>query len=368
MPLKVAIVGCGKIADAHAEQIRHVAGSKLIAVCDREPLMGRQLAERFGVERCFTEVDRLLDEIRPDVVHVTTPPQSHHAIARRCLEHGAHVYVEKPFTVEAREAEDLVALAETTGLRLTVGHDAQFSHATRRMRQLVRQGYLGDPVVHMDSYYGYDLGDAAYAGAFVGDRAHWVRQLPGGLLQNVISHGVARIAEFLQGKKVELRAQAFTSPALASKGADDVFDELRVMLVDEARTTAYFTFSSRMRPVMHQFRIFGSRNGLVIDEHQQTVVRLRGASFKSYVERFVPPIMFAQQYVANAAGNVRRFLANDFHMDAGKRYLIGAFYRSIVESTPAPIPYSEILTTARVMDAIFEQIGTRPSGGRVGQC
>lgn len=368
MSLKVAIVGCGKIADAHAEQIRHVPDCRLVAVCDREELMARQLAERFGIDSCFTDFDRLLDEARPDVVHVTTPPQSHHGIARRCLEHGAHVYVEKPFTVDARQAEDLIALADTTGLRLTVGHDAQFSHATRRMRELVRRGYLGDTVVHMESYYGYDLGDAAYAGAFVGDRTHWVRQLPGGLLQNVISHGMARIAEFLHGKQVQVTAQAFTSPTLASKGADDVLDELRVMLVDEARTTAYFTFSSRMRPVMHQFRMFGSRNGLVLDEQQQTLVRLRGAAFKSYVERFVPPVVLAQQYLANVGGNVRRFLVNDFHMEGGKRHLITAFYRSIIEGTPAPIPYGEILTTARLMDAIFEQVKKTPSHGGSDSC
>jgi len=330
--------------------------------------MARQLAERFGVEHWFTDLDALLRDARPDVVHVTTPPQSHHAIARRCLEHGVHVYVEKPFTVDAKEAENLVALAETRGLRLTVGHDAQFSPAANRMRKLVREGYLGDAVVHMESYYGYDLGDRAYAAAFVGDRSHWVRRLPGGLLQNVISHGVARIAEHLSGKTVKVVAHGFTSPALAANGADDVVDELRVMLVDAAGTTAYFTFSSQMRPALNQFRLFGSRNGLILDEQQQTLVKLRGASFKSYVERFVPPVILARQYLANATSNARRFLANDFHMEAGKRHLIGAFYRAIAEGGPAPIPYSEILTTARMMDAIFEQLAQSGYQGRSGQC
>src|SRR3989442_1247747 len=342
MLLRVAIVGCGKIADAHAEQIRRIKGCDIVAVCDREPLMGQQLAERFKVKRCFDDLGRLLEESRPDVVHITTPPQSHFEIARQCLERGCHVYVEKPFTLDAREAEELVQLAERRGLRLTVGHDAQFSPATRRMRELVREGYLGDAVVHMESYYGYHLGDAAYAGAFLRDRDHWVRRLPGGLLQNVISHGIARIAEFLTGDNPQVIAHGFVSPRLRSLGDEDVLDELRVIVVDEDHRTAYFTFSSQMRPVLHQFRIFGSRNGLLLDEQQQLVVKLRGASFKSYVERFVPPIIFAKQYIANAVQNVRLFLANDFHMEAGKKELIAAFYRSIVEGTPAPIPYREI--------------------------
>ena len=356
MSLRVAIVGCGKIADAHAAQIRRIPGVELVGVCDREELMARQLAERFGAQRYFVDVDELLRGAMPDVVHVTTPPRSHFDIARQCLEHGGHVYVEKPFTVNAKEAEILIDLAETTDRRLTVGHDAQFSPAAQRMRDVVRQGYLGDSVVHVESYYGYDLGDG-YARAFLADRDHWVRRLPGGLLQNVISHGIARIAEFLQGDNPLVVAHAFMSPSRADRSATGVLDELRVMIVDEAHMTAYFTLSSRMRPVLNKFRAFGSTNGLVLDETQQTVLKVRGAAFKSYLERFVPPFIFAREYIANAARNARLFLGNDFHMEAGKKNLIAAFYRSIVEGTQVPIPYREILLTARVMDSIFEQVG-----------
>jgi predicted dehydrogenase len=367
MLLRVAIVGCGKIADAHAAQIRRIKGCDIVAVCDREPLMGQQLAERFKVERYFDDLGRLLEESKPDVVHITTPPQSHFEIARQCLEGGCHVYVEKPFTLDAREAEELVRLSERRGLRLTVGHDAQFSPATRRMRDLIREGYLGDAVVHMESCYGYHLGDAAYAGAFLRDTDHWVRRLPGGLLQNVISHGVARIAEFIKGENPRVMAYGFVSPALRRVGGEDVLDELRVIIVDDDNATAFFTFSSRMRPLLHQFRIFGSKNGLLLDEQQQTVVKLRGAAFKSYAERFLPPVIFASQYLANAARNVRLFLANDFHMESGKKELIAAFYRSIVEGTQAPIPSSQILLTARLMDSIFEQVGKSSSLAHSGE-
>jgi predicted dehydrogenase len=354
--LRVAIVGCGKVADAHAEQIRRLAD--IVAVCDSEELMARQLAERFDVARCYSDLNDLLGESGPDVVHVTTPPQSHFSIARRCLEHGSHVYVEKPFTVDAGEAEDLLLLAERLHLRLTVGHDAQFSQAARGMRNLIQTGYLGDHVVHMESYYGYDLADPAYAAAFLAENEHWVRKLPGGLLQNVMSHGIARVAELLVGDQPRVIARAFASPLLKRLGGGEVLDELRTMIVDDRGTTAYFTFSSQMRPLVQHFRVFGSRNGLVLDEQQQTVLKLRGRAFKSYVERFVPHVLFAGQYLEASARNVRLFLGNDFHMEAGKKELIGQFYRSILEDGPPPIPSNEILRTARIMDAIVEQVGT----------
>jgi len=91
--LRIAIVGCGKIADQHVQAIQRIAGSRVVAVCDREPLMARQLAERFGIEGCFADLGELLRIARPDVVHITTPPQSHHDLAIQCLESGSHVSI-----------------------------------------------------------------------------------------------------------------------------------------------------------------------------------------------------------------------------------------------------------------------------------
>src|SRR6266849_2155943 len=196
--LRVAIIGCGKIADQHAEQIVLISGCEIVGVCDREELMARQLQERLNVQAYFTEVQDLLNKAKPDVVHITTPPQSHYPLGKLCLEAGCHVYIEKPFTVNTAEAEELIARAKQKDLKLTVGHNAQFSHVAIQMRRLVEEGYLGGPPMHLESYYCYDLGDISYAKAVLGDSNHWVRKLPGGLLQNIISHGISKIVEFLR--------------------------------------------------------------------------------------------------------------------------------------------------------------------------
>jgi predicted dehydrogenase len=357
--LRVAIVGCGKIADDHALQIQRIEGCEIVGVCDSEPLMARQLCERFPPGRYYSDVRGLLGEARPDVVHVTTPPESHFAIAKLCLESGCHVYVEKPFALCLEEAENLIALATERGLKVTAGHDDQFRHAARRMRQLVRSGYLGGAPVHMESYYGYPLEKSDYAAAVFADTGHWVRRLPGKLLQNVISHGIARIAEFLTTESPELIAYGFTSPMLKSKGEGEMIDELRVIIHEEDGPTAYFTFSSQMRPSLHQFRIYGPRNGLILDQDQETLIKLRGARLKSYAEKFVPPVQFAGQYLGNWRRNLGLFLKNDFHMKSGMKYLIESFYRSITEDNVPPIPYREILLTAKIMDTIFAQLGER---------
>src|SRR5437867_785019 len=147
-------------------------------------------------------------------------------------------------------------------------------------------------------------------------------------------------------------------------GESELIDELRVIISEEERTTAYFTFSSQMRPSLHQFRIYGTKNGLILDQDQETLLKLRGNRSTSYIEKFLPPVTFAGQYFANMAVNVNAFLRRDFHMKSGMKYLIESFYRSIVEDTPVPIPYREILLTARIMDSIFAQLDRKRSEGK----
>jgi predicted dehydrogenase len=355
--LKVAIVGCGKIADSHASQIQRIPGCEMVGACDREPLMAKQICERFPIKSSFADLDDLISKARPDVVHITTPPQSHFEIARYCLEHGCHVYVEKPFTLNAAEAEELMRIAERTGLKLTVGHDDQFRHVARRMRNLIKEGFLGGQPLHMESYYCYELNEKSnYAKALLSDKSHWVRSLPGKLLHNIISHGIARIAEYLSADALQIMTCGFTSPLLRKMGETEIIDELRVIIRGNGGLTAYFTFSSQMRPSLHQFRVYGPKNGLILDQDNETLIKLRGERYKSYLEQFVPPVNFALQYAASFRQNLRAFLLNDFHPKAGMKFLIQAFYESIVENRPLPIPYREILLTSRIMDLIFRDL------------
>lgn len=354
--LKVAIVGCGKIADSHASQIELIDGCEMCGAVDSEELMARQLCDRFAIKRPYRSLDDLLTDAKPDVVHITTPPQSHLDIGRECLRAGCNIYVEKPFTVNETEAKTLLDLAERYGRKLTVGHDEQFSAVAMRMRKLCAEGYLGGAPLHIESTWCYELGDDAYSRALLMDRKHWVRSLPGQLLQNTISHGVAKVAEFFRSEDPDVVALGFVSPFLASLGDTGIIDELRVIIHEESGTTAYFTFSSQIRPSLHQLRIFGPLNSIVLDEDQQMLFQLRGNRYKSYAEKFLPPLDYARQSISNLSCNLRLFFTKRFHANSGKRHLIEAFYHSITDGAEVPITYREILLTSRIMDKIFAQL------------
>ncbi|MCD4692069.1 MAG: Gfo/Idh/MocA family oxidoreductase [Calditrichales bacterium] len=356
--IKVGIIGCGKMAGQHAVQIQRILGAEIIGVCDNEPLMAQQMSEWFNVGKYFTNVQEMLEEIKLDVVHITTPPQSHFELGNICLEAGCHVYIEKPFTLNTTEAEELFKLADQNRLKVTAGHNAQFTHAMVRMRELVKKGYLGGKPVHMESHYCYDFGGASYANALLGDSDHWARRLPGSLLQNIISHGISKIAEFLSGDNPMVIAHGFTSPFLKSVGENDIVDEVRVIIRDEDSTTAYFTFSSQISPAPHQFRLYGPKNSLIVDDEHQILIKITNKEYKSYLRYFIPPFEYAKQYVANLGGNFKKFMIKDFHMpnDAGLKTLIESFYNSIASNASLPLSYREILLTSKIMDDIFAQV------------
>ena len=353
--IKVGIIGCGKHADQHAAVVDRIPDSRIVAACDSEEWMARQFCDRFDVPQAFADVSEFLEKGRPDVVHITTPPQSHFPLGKACLEAGCHVYIEKPFTVDTAEAKVLVDLAVERGLKLTAGHNSQFGPASLRMRKLVRDGYIGGAPTHMESYYFYDMGNPRYVKALLGDKKHWVRALPGRLLQNIISHCISKIAEYMSGTEAEVKAHGFTSKFLLDLG-EDIIDELRVTVKDSEGVTAYFTFSSQSRPILHQFRLFGPKNALAIDDDHNTLIKYRGEKWKSFLDHFMAPAVFGRQYLGGSLRNIWAFMTRNLHNDKGAGALVEALYTSIREDGPEPIPYREILLTSQIMDEIFAQV------------
>jgi predicted dehydrogenase len=352
----VALVGCGKVADQHVDAIHRVPDCEIVSLCDQELLMARQLGERFGISACFSDLAEMLQSISPDVVHITTPPQSHYSLAKQCLETGAHVYLEKPFTIAADQAESLINFAEDRNLKITVGHNYQFTLEMMEMRRLLSEGYLGGRPIHLESYWSYDLGDSRYATAFLSSRTHWLRQLPGQLFHNIISHGIAKLAEFLDDDVPLIVAKAHCSPQLSRNGTSEFMDELRVLLRDKRGTTALFCFSTQFKPALNRLRIYGPCNSLSVDILTGTLTRSPGKHYKSYLTYFIPPLKYAREYLRNARVNVSNFVRRRLYQDFGMTELIRRFYDSIHLGRPVPIPYREILLTARIMDEIFAQI------------
>jgi predicted dehydrogenase len=366
-PLRVAIVGCGKIADGHVEEIQKMpAAARVVAVADLELLMAEQIARRYGIPAYYDDLDRLLATEKPDVVHITTPPQSHLPLATKAIDAGAHVLVEKPLTLTHADSRRLVAHARAAGRKLTIGYSYYFDPPVAALRELHARGGLGDPV-HAEAFLGYSLA-SPFGKAVLGDAGHWVHRMPGKLFQNNLDHVLYKLLPFLPDGRpdpeveddplgpLRITAQGWIRRRERfGDGRDAMLDELRVQFTGPGASASAW-FSSHLRPAAQFTRVYGTRGTALAHQGTGTLTLDSEARLPSALGRLTPAFGQGMQFLREGARNLLRFGRNDFHYFAGMNRLFALFYRSIAEDGPPPIPYRDLLRISGWMDEIWRQV------------
>jgi predicted dehydrogenase len=138
------ILGTGKIAAKFAEDLRHVPGATLTAVGSRRAETADVFGRRFRIPHRHADYTALVNDPEVDIVYVSTPHSLHAENARLALEAGKHVLCEKPFTLNAPQAADLIALARQRGLFLMEAMWMRFLPAIVHVRQILAERTLGD--------------------------------------------------------------------------------------------------------------------------------------------------------------------------------------------------------------------------------
>ena len=131
--LKVGVVGCGGIGNAHANAWTQVEGVQLAAVCDLDFAKAQAMAEKYNTTP-YGNIDDLPADL--DIVSVVTPPSAHYGVVKTLLERGKNVFCEKPLTVDVAQGEELDALAKAKGLQLGVGFKMRFEPVFQMAKNL----------------------------------------------------------------------------------------------------------------------------------------------------------------------------------------------------------------------------------------
>lgn len=131
--LRAVVIGAGAIAKQHLGALQATPHAEAVGVCDLSPAMAESTAERFRIAEWGTDYRELLHKLRPDAVQVTTPASTHGAIARDCLDAGAHVLVEKPITASLEEYEQLAEHAVQSDRWLLEDHNYAFNRDVLRL-------------------------------------------------------------------------------------------------------------------------------------------------------------------------------------------------------------------------------------------
>ncbi|MDQ1044935.1 putative dehydrogenase [Streptomyces sp. V4I2] len=145
------ILATGGIAAAFTADLVDLPDAEVVAVASRTEESAKAFADRFGIPRAYGGWEALAQDEDIDVVYVATPHSAHRAAAGLCLTAGRNVLCEKAFTLNAREAEELVALAKARGSFLMEAMWMYCNPLIRRLADLVRDGAIGEVrTVHAD--------------------------------------------------------------------------------------------------------------------------------------------------------------------------------------------------------------------------
>jgi len=144
--VRFGIVGPGKVAATHAAALERIPGARLVAVAGRDPERTKSFARQTGA-RAVVGLPAMLDAPDVDAVIVCTPHPLHREQAIAAARAGRHVVVEKPMALTVRDADEMIAAADSAGVVLSVISQRRWYDAARRVRDAIDQGRIGKPAL-----------------------------------------------------------------------------------------------------------------------------------------------------------------------------------------------------------------------------
>jgi predicted dehydrogenase len=141
--IRFGVIGYGYWGPNIVRNLRALEGCQVVGICDRAPAARTRIQAAHPGVPIYSDPNELAKSPDVDAVAVITPVWSHYELTKVALENGKHVFVEKPFTSDAGQAEELINLAEQKNLQIMVDHTFLFTGAVRKIRKLLKEGALG---------------------------------------------------------------------------------------------------------------------------------------------------------------------------------------------------------------------------------
>lgn len=142
--IRIGVIGYGYWGPNIVRCFHNIEGVKLVSVCDENRRALRRVGKTYPSISVTRDSKDIISSPQIDAVAIITPVFTHFELAKKALENGKHVFVEKPFTSSVAQAEELIELADKKNLKIMVDHTFLFTGAVRKIKQLVNEGVLGD--------------------------------------------------------------------------------------------------------------------------------------------------------------------------------------------------------------------------------
>jgi nucleoside-diphosphate-sugar epimerase/predicted dehydrogenase len=333
-------VGCGRISDVHIEVLKGLPNVEIVAVCDLNENLARDQATRHHIPGVYTNMEEMMREVQPNVVHLLTPPRTHLPLAAMAARHHAHVYVEKPLASNEADARSIVETAQDAGVHVCPGHSLLFDPGFLEACRRIRQGEIGE-VLSVRAEYGFSYEDEA-RGAVI----PWGYTYDWGIFENLMPHPLYLACHFLQSPG-EPQVVAF-NPGRIREAA---VEEIRV-LIPSAGAIGEVSLSLCASPEVNRCEISGTRGRISVDFVTLTVLTHRTSGLPSFVDRFTSNFRTAASLIGSGTGVALGIATGRVKRYMGIRGLIGAFYESLTKGVAPPVLPEHGLLNLHLMDRI----------------
>ncbi|HJW45979.1 MAG TPA: Gfo/Idh/MocA family oxidoreductase, partial [Lysobacter sp.] len=333
--LRAAVIGAGYVASHHLAALKTLDFVDIVAICDTNLDAARTLAQRYGGQALPNVVG--LRELRPDIVHVLTPPASHPLLAMLALDMGAHVLVEKPMADTVADCAAMIDKARAAGRELGVNHSDLFDPVVEQALQAVRAGRVGE-VVSVDIIRNSEY--PPYAGG----------PLPGMVAQGSYPfrdlgvHGLYTLEAFLG---------ALSPPQVdyRSSGRDPnlLFDEWHA-LVQGKHGTGRLLLSWNARPMENRLVVRGTRGTIEVDRFLQTCRLRRVLPGPKFVGILLGGFLDAARDLVRIPWNVMRFATGSLKPSPGIRRGATEFVLAIRDGRAPPFGGEDAWRFARLLE------------------
>jgi len=342
--VKAALIGAGQIARQHLACLKTLPGVNLAAICDLSPATAEAAADRYAIPAWFTDHRTMLEKVRPDVVHVTTPPTSHFRLALDAVDAGAHVIVEKPVTPSFGELQTLVDRAQGAGRHLVEDHNYLFNRAPQEILRRIESGEFG-AVTHVEVLICLDiLGPDGFADP---NSPHPALRLAGGAIADFLPH-LASLAHMFVGPH-----RTASTVWTKRKSSPLPYDEFRA-LVDAEHGTAALGFSASSQPDAFWLRVYGEKMQATANLFETRLTFDGPRNVPKPLRPFVSGLAEGKAIRRAALTTLlRKFKGPGAYQ--GLWELLGRTYQALADRSALPVTTSDVLEVNRMVEALKPQ-------------
>lgn len=221
--IKFGILATGNIANSMAKAVQNLEEIACCAAASRTYEKAKDFADKWGFRKAYGSYEELVSDSEVELIYVASPHSHHYEHAKLCLEHGKHVLLEKAFTVNVSQAEELIALSERKGLLLAEAFWPRYMPTRKMLDDLIAQGTIGEVQAVMADF-GAPLSHV---------ERMWNPNLAGGALLDLGVYPINFALQIFQGQVKSIQSDAVMSPQGVDymNGITLTFDDNRIAVL-----------------------------------------------------------------------------------------------------------------------------------------